>query len=133
MPISKKELNKSLYQIKKDVTKPVVEDGIIYYTLLNNKQDSHQGYPIRYKQDELCYAYEETKRGVTKFYVLRNMAGDIFNPIATLTSEQRFLEKQRGRKTWDFKPINKHAFIFYINFLKTRNTVWFTHAQRGVN
>ena len=69
--------------------------------------------------------------GNVKYYLKRGKHGKLFNPMG-LYSEGMSGRARNGIPVWNFKPASKEAFKYYINFLKTKNEYWLSHAEREV-
>jgi|TARA_R110002020_G_scaffold472149_1_gene699852 hypothetical protein len=69
--------------------------------------------------------------GNIKYYLKRGKHGKLFNPKG-LYSEGMSSRVRNGIPEWNFKPASKEAFKYYINFLKTKNEYWLSHAEREV-
>ena len=69
----------------------------------------------------------------SKMYVKRGRHGHLFNPIGLYSEGTEYKQKRHaGKPEWELKPVNKKAFDFYINFLKTKNVAWLRNAEREI-
>lgn len=93
-----------------------------------NGNEVENGFPITDDDDE-CMARVDY---VTppKYYIKVDATGKPYNAIGI---ESGTLNKDlKYKKQWNFKEVNKKAFNFYLNFLKTKNLSWLNNAGREI-
>ena len=72
------------------------------------------------------YAYTEGK----SCYVLVSNNGELFNPLEK-NHDRSKRDRERGCKLFNLSKCNKKCYDYYLSFLKTKNRVSLTIAQRS--
>lgn len=85
------------------------------------------GTPHRVLLEELeTYAYTEGK----SHYVLVSNDGELFNPLEKNHNRLK-KDKERGCKFFNLSKCTKKCYEYYLSFLKSKNRVSLTIAQRS--
>lgn len=70
--------------------------------------------------------------GNTRYLVKRDSSGKLFNPLGIDEGRHNKFLHHAGKDEFEFRPVNKKAFVFYLQFLKTKNLAHLRTAEREV-
>jgi hypothetical protein len=108
-----------------------------YFTLIGEEDSTINDLPMRAVDDEKVYA-KKIKRndGSIKYMIRLDYAAKLYNPLSIYDKSDQsqgteFLNSV-CRSNKKFKEVNEKAFLWYIKFLNTKNTVWLLNAEREI-
>lgn len=121
----------NLFQIT-DKKKPQKKEE--YYTILGSQdffQDDTKIPCVSTEDKALAKKITNLDTKSSKYYIKVGMYGRPYNPIGLYSEGQstKFLTKA-GKPQYIFKEVNEKTFLFYINFLTTKNTAWLSNTER---
>ena len=121
---------KSVRELKGDLYNPFdkknEETYDVMYTVFGKHDCLVDKYPVIDTNDKSninIYAYKVVKKRSVLYYVKSGKNGFLFNPIGDSQGNERKAE-------WDFKKTTKERFLFYIDFLRTKNLKYLHQAER---
>lgn len=118
------------------------DDEVIVYTIFGKHDEIENGYPVLYDtedEDGSLYSAEESENACAKLvsvdgrkymYIKSGHGGMLYNPIGMYQNQYSPNKRIMGRKEWDFMKVNEKAFLYYLDFLKTKNNSYFLRAER---
>jgi len=113
---SDRDINDSIFKQKPKTTP---DDSTIAYTLLLKEVEP---------TDDVAYAKEVIYNGFKTFYV-KSSQSRLFNPFG-MYDENTENKSRNGLRKWKFIAVPKKAYDHYLKFLKTKNPVWLSNAER---
>jgi len=132
----------SKFKIHKDrIEEPTrgetVDESTYLYTILGNHDwVDEDGFPrMNTKEFDPAQVHAKAVKDSsrTKFYIKRGRYGKPFDPMGIYTEGTEYKQKRHaGKPEWELKQVNKKAFDFYINFLRTKNSAWLRNAEREI-
>lgn len=75
------------------------------------------------------YAKKTTFPSGRSHYYIKTHNGKFFNPYGLYDKGEEF-KSIGGLKQWRYIKVNENTFNMYLSFLKTKNTVWLSNAER---
>lgn len=70
--------------------------------------------------------------GYPKYMIKRDSNGRLFNPLGIDEGGHNKFIHHAGKEQYEFRSVNKNAFSYYIQFLKTKNMAHLRTAEREV-
>lgn len=105
------------------------------------KQDyfDPQGHPMIYYPDRgdpftmpFVYAMKiKHESGNIEYLVRKNKEGKLYNPIGMYQNgKANILDRHTKEPIWPFTRVNEEAFLYYISFLKSKNSFLLSQSER---
>lgn len=76
-------------------------------------------------KNEKVYAKVVSNHGVPAYYI-KTYNNELFDPLGTYAKREYVLETK-------FRRVDKNTFDFYMVYLATNKSIYFTKAQRGAS
>lgn len=99
-------------------------DGQGYPILLDDEEDLAED-----KQDVLAKIVV-VNENTPKYMIRTDSNGRFFNPLGMDEGNHNKFIHRAGKDLYQFKSVNKRAFRFYLDFLRTKNTAHHRNAER---
>ena len=134
-----KKIETGIYTIdtkKKPDILPKEENNKIIYTIVGSQSRLKDGLPIligkNAEQNKEAYAKTETINGITSYFIRINDSDELINPL-TITPDNNHhkFKVLKGDQLWQFKKVNQECFNYYLEMLRTRNTLYLKFAERA--
>lgn len=101
-------------KIKKDVADREVSE--VYF--------DKNGVNLEKKNSKDAYGKIVYVNGKANSHHVRVLENNLYDPMGTYSNRRRYLQSS-------FKRVSKNTYDFYMMYLKTNNSIYFTKAQRG--
>lgn len=105
---------------------------IIFFTSIHDADSIDNGFPITYDNEKALAIYEKDKQGKS-LYLIKVTSGfnKVFNPYGLITDHGNYVLYKMWSQNhkFKFKATTKDIFENYIEFLKTKNHVYFLLAE----
>ena len=131
-----KDIKRAIYSSKKAVTTKVEKQITepVYYTFFDSREGvDSEGFPIAKELNDDVLAKLVPYGSRLKFYIKTDTWGNPYNPIGLYTNEKDNdipMYRNREKKREKFIEVTEITFNFYIQFLKTKNSLWLTKANQ---
>ncbi len=129
------------HQINPDRTEPANESIFKVFTF-KGKEDflDEDKYPMLDLEDTQkafespdAHAIKQVVGNRTRYFVKRGKAGRLFNPIGLYSEGSQYSRTRHAAKpNWEIKETTEKIFIYYIKFLRSKNSAWLNNAEREV-
>lgn len=112
-----------------------VQREITLYTLMGDHDTiDDDGNPVLDDEEGSDYGYAKritVDGNQVSYYIKRTQDGHFYNPLGILTEGTQSKKKLgHGRKEYEYVKVGAKAFKNYVKFLRTKNSVYLTNAQR---
>ena len=112
---------------------PPTERTIVCYTI-RGKEDSIDGDSNPIVNDEssrLVYAKKiiNPVSNVWRYYIRLDSQNHLYNPMSLYNEEARLRSKMKD--SLPYTEVDAKVFAHYLTFLRTKNKVFYTYAERG--
>lgn len=129
------QVDEGIYLIKKTQPENKFSKNKAVFTILGKHKVLDNYYPALSDTDDdldIAYAKFETVRGKTKFFIKTDDDGLLFNPISpdANTTDFKFRVMKNQGHAWKYQSVTEECFYQYLEFLKTKNTLYLKYAQR---
>ena len=112
-----------------------IQREVTLYTLMGDHDIiDDDGNPVLNDEEVSDYGYAKRitiEGNQVSYYIKRTHDGHFYNPLGILTEGTQSKKKLGyGRKEYEYVKVGAKAFKNYVKFLRTKNSVYLTAAQR---
>ena len=124
-----------IFVIKENVGISEAERYIECYTVKGKEQfldEAH--YPrTKFENNSNTHAKLVSIGESKRYYIKFNRTGRIFDPCGLYDEIQQTRESRHAsRPNWKWRQVSERVFLFYLEYLKTRNKAFFINAERSI-
>ena len=130
-----KSKDEGIYHLDKKITENISVIKKTVYTILGNQTALLDDYPTLSNCDDnsdLAYAKQEVINNKEYYSIKLDDEGLLLNPISanSMNKDHKFKVLKGKDKSWQYIKVNKECFNYYLDFLKTKNTLYLKYAER---
>lgn len=113
---------------------PVPTSDKVYYTIHGKHDDLDvNNYPICDEDSKKDYAKRVVRSDeVIKYYIRVSKSGQPFNPIGIDQGKSHAKKHNDLGDLYPYLEVNKKVFRNYVDFLRTKNTLYLEHVARAI-
>lgn len=151
--VTDKDISAAIFKPRDASKSTEKETKVIVFTLSGHEDElvdelgntTDDGYPSLWdteydngsfeKAEESKFAYAKANYGQRgRFFIKQNKAGNLLNPINGMDefSMGKKTSKNPENNLYRYKEVGQQVFMLYLKFLKTKNQMFLTKAEREI-